>query len=285
MRILITGHTGKLGRAWTRLLSSRPQVEIQNAPPRAEADLAEPQGQKRVAGMIQDLRPALVVHCAAATDVDACERDPEFAMRVNTAAAAAVAEACRRAGAGLLFYSTDYIFDGTGPRGEEAPPAPINVYGRSKAAAEQVIAGTLRDALFVRINVPLAPPADGKSFYSFLLEGFLAGRPLKVVTDQWNNPLDTDRIARWSYEAWARGTRGILHLGGGTYATRFDIARMVARRLQADSSLIAPVSTPELRQIASRPLRGGLLISKQAALFGTAPDLPTILESLPLILS
>jgi dTDP-4-dehydrorhamnose reductase len=133
----------------------------------------------------------------------------------------------------------------------------------------------------VRINVPLAPPADGASFYSFLLENLSAGKQVNIVTDQWNNPLDTDRIARWSWEAWQKGTRGCLHLAGGTYATRFDIARIVAQYLDVDSALVKPIKTADLGQKAPRPERGGLLIARQAELFGTAPDLPTILKSLP----
>jgi len=75
--------------------------------------------------------------------------------------------------------------------------------------------------------------------------------------------------------------RGTLHLGGGTYATRYDIARFMADYIGADSKLIEPIRTSDLKQLAERPKRGGLLIARQSELFGTAPDLPTILKSLP----
>ena len=222
-----------------------------------------------------------LILAAAKTDVDECERDAHACMTVNRDAVKTIAAGCSNTGSGLIFYSTDYVFDGSGPKGEGAEPSPINVYGRSKLEAEVKIQEQCEEHLILRINVPLAPAEDGNSFYSFVVNNLKSGNPINVVTDQWNNPLDTDRIAKWSLEAWKRGVRGILHLGGGTYATRYDIARMIAEYIDADQSLISPCKTQNLNQIAPRPRRAGLLVAKQTELFGTAPDLPNILKSIP----
>jgi dTDP-4-dehydrorhamnose reductase len=282
MRILLTGADGKVGRAWRRLLSSSPDAHsFTSFPPVKDCDLATSAGQQALVHAVTSEPFDLVIHAAAMTDVDACEREPERAVQINAVAVEAISRACAAAGAGLIFYSTDYVFDGTGPKGEEAKPAPLNVYGRTKLAAEESIRQAGGEHLIVRINVPLAPPEDGDSFYSFVARGLSRGETLRIVTDQWNNPLDTDRIARWSLEAWTRGQRGVLHLGGGTYATRFDIARLIAAYLGVDSRAIIPAKTADLRQAAARPARGGLVCARQADLFGTAPDLPTILKALP----
>jgi dTDP-4-dehydrorhamnose reductase len=281
MKVALKGSTGKVGRAWRRLSALESSaVNLSPLGGVAESDLSGADGVKKLVGQIERERPALFVLAAAMTDVDRCEREPAQAEQVNSRAVGEVARACAAAGAGLIFYSTDYVFDGSGPKGEGDLPAPLNVYGRTKLAAEHAIRQTGGDYLIVRINVPLAPEADGKSFYSFVARGLAGGAPVQVVVDQWNNPLDTDRIARWSLAAWARGERGVLHLGGGTYATRFDIARAIAVGLGADPSRVVPVKTAELGQPALRPARGGLLCARQAELFGTAPDLKTILEAL-----
>ena len=281
MKTVLLGSTGKLGSAWRRLGQDRDDLDITDGPGREQVDLAVPGALEFLPQHLGGTGSELIIHAAAWTDVDGCERDADTARRVNTDSVAAIADTCKRNGTGLLFYSTDYVFDGTGPRGEEDDTRPLNVYGRTKTDAEEIIRSADIPYLIVRINVPLAPPAHGKSFYSFLLEHLSAGTPVRIVTDQWNNPLDTGRIVRWSWEAWQNGVRGTLHLGGGTYATRYDIARMVADYVGADHSLIEPITTASLSQAAPRPTRGGLLISRQTELFGTAPDLPTILQALP----
>ena len=244
-------------------------------------DLSTEAGLGKIMELLTDASPDLVVLAAAATHVDECESSPEHCAVVNTRAVDAIAGHCAANRVGLLFYSSDYVFDGSGPSAEGDVVAPLNVYGRSKVDAEAAIAKHGGDYLIVRINVPLAPPEDGDTFYSFVANNLKAGKEIRVVTDQWSNPLDTDRIAEWSWKAWRKSVRGILHLGGGTYATRYDIARTIAAYIEAEPELIKPCKTADLNFKARRPERSGLLIARQSELFGTAPDLPTILKSLP----
>ena len=244
-------------------------------------DLSTEAGLGKIMELLTDASPNLVGLAAAATHVDECESNSEHCLAVNTHAVDTIARHCATSNVGLLFYSTDYVFDGSGPRDEGDDVSPLNVYGQSKVDAEAAIAKHGGDYLIVRINVPLAPPEDGDTFYSFVANNLKVGKEIRVVTDQWSNPLDTDRIAEWSWKAWRKSVRGILHLGGGTYATRYDIARTIATYIEADPGLIKPCITEDLNFKAQRPERGGLLIAKQSELFGTAPDLPTILKSLP----
>lgn len=246
----------------------------------AAFNLASTAGVESMLDNISKHKPGLLVLAAAMTNVDRCEQDADRAMRANAEAVGKIAASCSELNVGLIFYSSDYVHDGSGPKSEEESPAPLNVYGRSKAAAELAIRKAGGDYLIARINVPLARSEDGENFYSFVAHHLLANEPVNIVTDQWGNPLDTGRIARWSLESWQKGERGILHLGGGSYLTRFDAARMIATHLGKDPALVIPISTEQLKQIAPRPRRGGLLIARQTDLFGTAPDLPTILRSL-----
>lgn len=280
--VFLAGSTGKVGRAWTRLLKdSVDHSRVESLGGSREFDFKNADAVARLASRLRERDGCVLVMAAGETNVDGCERNPQEAEQVNVVAVRELAKALKAGSGSLLFYSSDYIFDGKGPRGEEDPPAALSVYGQTKVRAEAAIRESGVDHLIVRINVPLAPPEDGESFYSFVASNLKAGKTVKVVTDQWNNPLDTDRIAKWSWEAWQRGVRGTLHLGGGTYATRYDIARFIAEYIGADQSLIQPIKSEELKQVAERPKRGGLLIAKQCELFGTAPDLPTILKSLP----
>lgn len=280
MNVFISGSTGKVGKAWMRLAEASDDLQATALGGSAAYDFATDAGIDAILSSVADDKPGLLVLAAAMTNVDRCEREADRAMRANAEAVSRIAEACSESEVGLIFYSSDYVHDGSGPKSEEDAPAPLNVYGRSKAAAELAIREAGGEYLIVRINVPLARPEDGENFYSFVARNLLADKPVKIVTDQWGNPLDTGRIARWSLEAWQKGERGILHLGGGSYLTRFDAARMIATHLGKDPALVISINTEQLNQIARRPRRGGLLIARQSELFGTAPDLPTILRSL-----
>jgi len=281
MRILLVGAAGKIGRAWLRLPQFRPPDATIVAFPASETcDLTTSGGRETLREQIVREGYNLVVMAAAWTDVDRCEQEPDIAAAINVDAVASAAAECRAVEAGLIFYSSDYVFDGSGPQEESAPVKPLNVYGETKVRAEAAVRDSGAEHLIVRINVPLARAEDGSNFYSFVQSRLAAGKPVRAVVDQWNNPLDTDRIAGWSYGAWQAGMRGVLHLAGGTYATRFDTARMIAAELGYDDTQIEAIRSEALGQSAARPRRGGLITRKQAQLFGTPPDLPTILKSL-----
>jgi dTDP-4-dehydrorhamnose reductase len=281
MNIHLLGSSGTIGKAWLRLPVGEAYPTLTGLPGSEQMDLSTGAGCQKVIEFLSVSPPDCLVMSAAVTNVDGCESNPDNCAAVNTHAVDTLAGHCASCGIGLIFYSTDYVFDGSGPKGEEDERSPLNVYGRSKVDAEAAIAKHGGDYLICRINVPLSPPDDGESFYSFVVNNLKSGKEIRVVTDQWSNPLDTGRIVQWTWEAWQKKVRGTLHLGGGTYATRFDIARTMAQYIGADPALITPCKTGDLGQLARRPVRGGLLIARQSELFGTAPDLPTILTSLP----
>ena len=134
MRILVTGGSGQLGTDVAQVAAARGwQVW---APDHTELDITYP---AQVESAIGDYRPDWVVHCAAYTAVDRAETEEKICMAVNAAGTAYVAHACAAAGCGLLYPSTDYVFDGSGtaPHPVTERPAPLNVYGRSKLLGEQ----------------------------------------------------------------------------------------------------------------------------------------------------
>lgn len=134
MRILVTGSSGQLGTDVAQAAAAKGwQVW---APDHTELDITHP---AQVESAIGDYRPDWVVHCAAYTAVDRAETEEKICMAVNAAGTAYVAHACAAAGCGLLYPSTDYVFDGSGtaPHPVTERPAPLNVYGRSKLLGEQ----------------------------------------------------------------------------------------------------------------------------------------------------
>ena len=148
MRVVITGADGQLGRALQGVFQGA-DLLLLDLP---EHDVTE----RRIVETIAEFQPDLIVHAAAMTDVDGCERDPDLAFKINEEGTRNVADACRLCDAALLYVSTDYVFDGTKgePYVELDEPNPVCVYGRSKLAGEHVVRDLLTRCYIVRTAWP-----------------------------------------------------------------------------------------------------------------------------------
>ena len=223
---------------------------------------------------LDEQSPDLVVLASAMTHVDRCESEPAEARRRNVDDVQAVADWCHGHDAALVHFSTDYVFDGTaGPYAEDAPVAPLSVYGRSKLASEAVVAALPR-ALVVRITNVFDIGYDDRNFVHRCVTCLRDRKPLVVPSDQ----LATPAYATWLADQWVtlltRGAilRGdsprLLHAGCDELVSRGQLARRVATLLGADSSLIEERPTAALAQAAARPLRGGLRNDRWKRLLG-----------------
>lgn len=214
----------------------------------ADGDLSTPGG---AAAAIEAHRPDMVIHTAAWTDVDGCERDPARAWRMNALATRLVAGACRRLGARLVYISTDYVFDGVlgRPYAEEDPPCTINVYGETKLAGE-LAAATVGEYLTVRTQWLFGP---GRSnFVEAILRKALRGEALTVVADQWGCPTYTAHLAPMIWQAALAGWRGIIHVAGRGGATWYDVAAAALEAAGVACKLV-PCSLDDWPSLARRP--------------------------------
>ena len=269
MRVLVTGSSGRIGRA---LLASPPldmEAEVlldsmdqsRTFLPWYRSDISD-RGKTGMA--ITCARPELVVHLAAATDVDECERDPDKAFRVNRDGARNVAEACAKCSAGMVYLSTDYVFDGlAGPYTELDEPDPINVYGLSKLEGERAAADMLDDLAVVRVSVPFGRRRDGAhNFISRLQEELSAGNTVKVVTDQRTTPAFLDELAEFLWTIIRNRIRGIIHYGTSDRLSRYEMAVELCRVMGYPPELVLPVKTSDLRLLARRPLESGFVTER-----------------------
>ena len=212
-----------------------------------------------VNALVAEVAPELILLPAAQPNVDRCETDEAESERINVAGTRHVAAAAAAAGARLVFFSTDYVFDGkAGPYAPNAVPAPINVYGRHKLAAERIVRETVADHLIVRACGVYGYQAAGKNFVMALARLAAAGERMRVPSDQWGTPTLTENLAAAVHELALSDHRGVVHPVGPDYLTRIDFARLAAEVLGHDPGFLQPVTTPELKQPAARPLRGGL---------------------------
>jgi dTDP-4-dehydrorhamnose reductase len=257
MRTLIIGASGLVGGAlrteFPDAIATYHRSAIDGLVPLDIADAGA------VAALIGRLAPDLVLLPAAQPNVDRCEIEPAESERINVNGTRHVAEASARVGARLVFFSTDYVFDGqAGPYPPDAPTCPIQVYGRHKLAAETIVRDTVADHLIVRACGVYGYQPAGKNFVMALVRLASAGDRMRVPSDQWGTPTLADNLAAAVRELALGGHRGIVHPVGPDYLTRIDFARLAAEVFGYDPSFLDAVSTPELKQPAARPLRGGV---------------------------
>lgn len=230
-----------------------------------QCDLTDPAAIQRIFG---EGSIDAVYNCAAYNDVDGCERNKEKAYTINVG----LVENLVKAGCGrMVQYSTDYVFNGRyGPYVEDDETDPVGYYGETKLQAERILLESGSRNLIIRTNVLFGNGVNVRpNFVSWLVENLKQGKRLKLVTDQYNNPVHADNLAEASIEAERLGLTGILHIGGGSYLSRCEIAYTVAERFGFSRNLIMPVLTSELGQVARRPLRGGLRIDRAERLLKT----------------
>jgi len=205
------------------------------------------------AAQVAAVVPDWVVHAAAATDVDGCERDPAMAMAVNAEGTRRVAEGCRRAGAGMLYVSTDFVFDGlkTSPYMEADVPAPLSVYGRSKLAGEQAA----REAAprWIIARTAWLYGAHGRNFVKTIVGKAAAGETLRVVNDQVGSPTYASDLAEALGRLLQRELTGVFHLTNDGACSWYDFTREILRRSGFGGTRVLPISSQELARPARRP--------------------------------
>ncbi|MDD4099281.1 MAG: dTDP-4-dehydrorhamnose reductase [Lentisphaeria bacterium] len=252
MKILITGGKGMLGKTLQRELADHDLV-IADLP---DVDILRGDAFSR---LVSDARPGAVIHCAAMTQVDRCEQEPEQAYRINAAGTANVATACQQHGVRLLAISTDYVFKGDldRPYHEFDRPEPNTVYGKSKYAGEDMVRTLCPNHLIARISWLYGE--NGPSFVHTMLALADGTRPeLTVVQDQIGNPTSTTAVARHlKLLLQHQELAGTFHLTCEGQATWYDFAREIFRCAGVTQRVI-PCTTKDFPRPAPRPANSRL---------------------------
>jgi dTDP-4-dehydrorhamnose reductase len=246
MRILITGAAGQLGREIVRRLSAAHDVQPFG---RADLDLTR---HDDVVRTVRERRPEVVVNCAAYNGVDAAEDQPVEALKVNAFGVASLARAAAEAGATLVHYSTDFVFDGQAsrPYEETDQPTPRGVYAVSKLLGEWLA----RDAgrwLVLRVE-SLFGGSPAKSSVDRIVDAILEGREAPVFTDRTVSPSYVTDVAWATERLVAAGATGLYHCVNSGFTTWYGLAQEAARLLGREATLV-PVSVADVPLRAPRP--------------------------------
>lgn len=250
MNILITGAGGQLGRDCCEVLATAHTVHALGS---RELDIGD-EGQVRQ--RLAELKPDLVLNCAAYTGVDASESNRAQCWRVNAEGPAHLAAACARSGARLLHVSTDYVFAGDRPVPrpylESDPVSPLSEYGRSKLAGEEAVRAACPDHLIIRTAWLYG--MGGRNFLKTMLRLALAdpARTIRVVDDQFGSLTWTRRLALQIGDLLPAPLTGTVHATAEGYGSWYEGARLFLSAMEVPFSL-APCTTADYPTPARRP--------------------------------
>ena len=259
--IVVTGSEGQLGTAFRKVV---PKNSVFLS--RSDLDLTN---LDRIGPVVEALKPSIVINCAAYTAVDAAETDEETANAVNAYAVEELAVACRRVGARLVTFSTDYVFDGNAVGGyvESDVANPINAYGRSKRLGERLAVKADPDTLVVRTSWLLS--GTHPSFLKTILSLISRGR-VSVVDDQFGHPTMVNDLAPAVLEAVELGSTGLLHLANAGVVSWYELACEIASIAGFDVNQVGPCTTLEYPTPAARP-KYSMLQSERVGPLGLTP--------------
>ena len=272
MKILLTGGKGMLGRTLLRELADH-EITVADLP---DWDITD---DAAFSAKALGLAPDLVIHCAAMTNVDACESDSDKAFKINEEGTRNAALAAKMCGARLIAISTDYVFSGEPPRepwawGETDLPSPRTVYGKSKFAGERMVRIVHPDNSVI-LRIAWLYGAGGPSFVHTMAKlGAQAGEPIKVVDDQTGNPTSCKAVADVVKFLISRpDISGIVHGTCENQCTWYEFAKEV-KRLLGDRFVreVVPCTTDEFPRPARRPRNSALKKSVLNVLGYRTPD-------------
>lgn len=275
MHALVLGASGQIGAALLYRLRERGHAVLGThhrvASPETEPlDFTDAAATEALIARVHGASLDWVFCPAGLTLVDACEDHPDAAYLANRDAPAVAARAAARRGAGFVYYSTEYVFDGTaGPYTEAATPTPVSVYGRSKLEGERWVMAENPRAIVIRTTVVYGPEPQGKNFVYQLLRNAMTGARRDVPNDQRSSPTYNQDLAAASVELTERNWRGVLNVAGPEVLDRYAFALLACEVFGLESRFVTPVRTAALRQKAPRPLQAGLVVDRARALLKT----------------
>lgn len=255
MRWMVTGATGLLGANAAIDLSAHSDVVgvARHFPAHVgvqfvSADLADSEGRR---ALIARSASDVVLHCAAVSSIEACERDPELARILNVDTSADLAAQASREGVKFVHISTDAVFDGAaGPYAEDAVTTPTTTYGRTKRDAEIAVLDANPDAIVARVNFYGWSPTGKRSLVEFFFDRLASGRSVPGFTDVRVSTMYAGSLVAQIERLVASDARGLFHVVNDEAISKFDFGVAVANTFGFDATLVRPSSASDHLAIA-----------------------------------
>lgn len=282
MKILCTGLQGLVGSRIAELLGDT--FEFVSVSRSTGVDITD---KEQITAAIASHNPDVILHLAAITDVDGCEKEKDLVenslcWKTNVLGTEYIAQAAQQIHAKLIYISTDFVFDGENPPDggytEESIPNPVDWYANTKYEGEKRVQAISSPWLILRIASPYRKAFEKKDFFRAILGRLEAGEEVKAVTDCWICPTYIDDIARAVSILIKKSQTGIFHVVGSEAITPYAAAQTIANLYKADNSLIKPVSREEFFKNRARRSLKSILNNDKIGRLGV--EMKTLVEGL-----
>jgi dTDP-4-dehydrorhamnose reductase len=276
MKFLVTGSTGLIGHQVCKDLTKVGEEVISgyhnSAPVYGSPLPLVLTDHDKLKDSILKIKPDVIIHLGAMTNVDLCEKEKDLAMKINAEATEVLAKLAAKQHAFFIYVSTDYVFDGEkGMRQESDPTNPIDFYGKSKLEGEKAVMNLASSSCIVRTSTPYGVHPIKKSFPLWVIQNLREKKEINIVTDQFTSPTYVPNLSLMLIEIAKRQIVGLIHFAGATRISRYEMAELVAEKLQLDKKLLKPINMKEIKWIAKRPNDSSLNISKAISILNEKP--------------
>jgi len=248
MKVILLGANGQLGKEFGNFLSEKEDVELYSFS-HNELDILD---LRKLINKFQEISPNVVINCAAYTKVDQAEKEQDLAYQVNAIGAKNVSYASFKVNAKVIYFSTDYVFDGMKgePYNEFDKPNPISVYGKSKLFGETYTKENNPNHLILRISWLYG--INGSNFVKTIIRIAKEKRELRVVNDQVGTPTYTFDVVKQAWRLIQEDSVGLYHSANSGQTTWFEFAKKIVEKLNLNAKVV-PIKTGEFPSLAKRP--------------------------------
>ncbi len=276
-KILVTGSAGLIGTQIVKdLLDNHKQVYscYNKTKPKlgiiTHLDLTK---KDDIVNTMNRIKPDVVIHLGAMTDVELCETETELAKKINTDATEILALESEKYNTFFVYMSTDYVFDGkVGMKKENDEPNPINFYGKSKLDGERVFKKITTPNVIVRTSTPFGIHSKKTSFPIWVKKNLELEKEISVVVDQYTSPSYVPNISKMIIEIIERKITGIIHLAGATKISRYDFAVQISKIINANKQFLKLTKMDQMDWKAQRPADSSLSVSKANKILKNKPE-------------
>ncbi|HSX40810.1 MAG TPA: NAD(P)-dependent oxidoreductase [Candidatus Saccharimonadales bacterium] len=258
-KILVTGGTGTLGR-YAPTIFGKEKVVL------ADKKTLDVTKKSIVEKVFKQISPDLVIHLAALTNVDICEKNKNLCNRINFLGTKNIVAVCKKYDVPLVFLSTASVFDGkkeTGGYSENDVPKPVNAYAKAKHLAENFIQNTLENYIIVRAGWMIGGGKDEKKFISYIIDKIRNGEHVKVVSDKYGTISYAPNLLLFVKKLLDEKASGVYHFGSNGICSRFEMATYIKNMINKNT-IVIPVSSKDFERDfpAPRPTHEVLTSSK-----------------------
>jgi dTDP-4-dehydrorhamnose reductase len=276
-KILVTGSAGLIGRQIVKDLIEE-SLDVYSCYNKSMPEFGIPTHfdltkKERIIEIFQTIKPDIVIHLAAITDVEKCEIQRKQAFIINSNSTKILAREAAKHKAFFVYISTDYVFDGKiGMKDEDDIPNPLNFYGKTKLDGEIAVKELTKNYAIIRTSTPFGLHQTKKSFPLWVKENLEFKKEISVLIDQFTSPTYVPNLSKMIIEVALKQITGIIHLAGSTRLSRYELANMIAEIFNLDKTLLKPAKIHSMKWNAIRPKDSSLNILKANKILKNKPQ-------------